>query len=359
MQTVYLIENPLEPATWEKIETEDVRALLTDRFVEWPATARIYEGRRVGQDHDVTPTTEAAVDRLVGYPEVTVVVYPEGPVAIIAAIVVAVAAAVAIAFMMPSVPDLRNTQTSSPNNSLAERSNRPRPNARIPDIFGTLRSVPDMISVPYRVYEDHRELEISYMCIGRGAYDVSDVRDGDTLISDIAGASLAVYGPETSPNNAADVPQLQIGTEISDPIFNVTRLSEVNGQEMKAPNDEAVRADNEIQFADGGIVEAAPGIDFTDYFAIDDEVEIGKATDPGGLVDINAILAAATAEADGFTFATYDPTINFAVGQVISITQAVYTIDVTSDPTGGDLAGGTTVEDYPYDPYSDFDQQPV
>lgn len=349
MQTVYLIENPLEPKTWERLETEDVRALLVDRFLEWPATARIYEGLLVGEDHDITPMTEADVDRLNDYPEVTVIIYPAGPVAVITAIVVAVAAAVAVAFMMPTVPDLRNTQTTSPNNSLAERSNRPRPNARIPDIFGTLRAVPDLISVPYRVYENHRELEISYMCIGRGAYDVSDVRDGDTLISDIAGASIAVYGPDTSPNNLADVPQLLIGTDISDPLFNVTRLSEVNGQEMKAPNDGAVRADQEIRFADGGIVKASGGgIDFTQYFAVDDVIEIGKATDDGTVSTGSAVFAQATAELGGLTFVGYNPSADFSVGQHVSLIGAVYTFDVLS----GDLAASQTVSDYPYDPYN-------
>jgi hypothetical protein len=100
--------------------------------------------------------------------------------------------------LMPKVPSMDNQQAQSPNNGLAARSNRSRPNGRVPDIFGQVRSIPDLIGLPYRVYEEHRELEIAYMCIGHGAYDVTDMRDGDTLLSEIPLASAAVYGLRTA-----------------------------------------------------------------------------------------------------------------------------------------------------------------
>lgn len=359
MQHVRLIDNPFEPATWEEVEVEDVRALLVERYAEWPAGARIYSGP-VGDDHDVTPATPGDVDRLPTFPELTVIVFPEGPTLLIVALVVAVVAAVALVFLLPAIPDLSNVQTGSGNNSLSERQNRPRPNARIPDIFGQVRAIPDMLSVPYRVFENHRELEISYMCVGRGAYEIADVRDGDTLVADIAGSSVAVYAPDTSPNDGSP-PQLQIGTAISDPLFNVSRLNDVNGQVLKAPNDTAVRADQEIKFKDGGIVEAAGGaIDFTDYFEPDDEIEIGNATDTGLTGGPAAIFVAAKGATPGkLIFTGYDPRDDFEVGGKVKLSQAVWV--TTTGGGGGDLGGGTDGggEDNPDYPWNQFPEQPT
>jgi hypothetical protein len=351
MQHVRLIDNPLDPATWEEVEVEDVRAFLAGRYAEWPAGARIYSGP-IGEDHDVTPATPGDVDQLPTYPDLTVVIWPEGPVLLIAAIVVAVVATIALMFLLPSIPDVSNVQTGSGNNSLSERQNRPRPNARIPDIFGQVRSIPDMIAAPYRVFEDHHQLEICYMCIGRGGYVIDDVRDGDTLVADIAGSSVAVYGPNDSPNDGS-TPQLQIGTAISDPVFNVSRLNDVNGQVLKAPNDTSVKADQEIKFKDGGIIEAAGGeIDFTDYFEPDDVIEIGNATDTGQTGAPVAIFAAATGVAPNiFSFSTFDPSAYFEAGQRIVIGQAVWTTTIGGG--GGDLGGGTPGGGGDYPDYPD------
>jgi hypothetical protein len=254
MQLLTIIDNPLDPASWETIETEDARAVIADRFPSWPTAARLYD-EYCAEDRDVTPRTPGDVERLTAYDKLILVVYPEHPgVLLIIAIAAIVVATAAIILLLPKIPDT-NTQTSSSNNSLSERTNKPRPGKRIPDIFGEVRSVPDLLSVPYRIYENDREVEIAYLCIGRGSYAVSDVRDGDTMIDDIAGASVAIYGPYTSPNNMM-APQLQIGTAISDPLFDSRRLNEVNGQTMKAPNDSAVRSDQDIRFADGGLIQA-------------------------------------------------------------------------------------------------------
>ena len=132
----------------------------------------------------------------------------------------AVSAALSIVSMMlaPSPPNqtARNIRSESPNNGLSDRVNRERVNGRIPDIYGTVRSTPDLLCA-HRVFENHVEKEIAYMCIGRGAYEVSDIRDGTTPVADIAGASVAVYGPYTSPNGGQ--PQQVIGNQINVPVL--------------------------------------------------------------------------------------------------------------------------------------------
>lgn len=343
MQHVRLLDNPLDPATWEEVEVEDVRALMVERYPDGlPAGVRFYSGG-IGDDHEITLATPGDFDSLATYDELTMIMFPEGPVALIVAIVAAVVLTIALMFLLPAIPDLSNVQTGSGNNSLSERQNRPRPNARIPDIYGTVRSIPDMLSVPYRVFENHKELEICYMCVGRGAYVIDDVRDGDTLVADIAGASVAIYAPFDSPNGG-DTPQLQIGTAISDPLFNVQRLNEVNGQVLKAPNDTAVRADQEIKFTDGGIIEASGGgIDFRDYFEPDDDIDLGNATGGQQTTPVG-IFADATGSwiSSGvygkFIFTTLDPTDYFTAGQRVRVSQAVWT--TTTGGGGGGVPGG-------------------
>jgi hypothetical protein len=240
MKTVTLALNALDPSEWTTHEVEDIRAFLVERFDEWPVTARIYH-KQVAEVCDVTPTCEADVERLGELDgPFHVVVYPEGPVAIFFAFAaLAVVAVVALAFMaIPQdvpTPAARNTQSKSPNNELSARTNRARPNGRIPEIFGTVRSTPDLVAATYSVFESNREVEFALMCIGRGSYDISDVRDGDTPLDEVRGARVAFYEPGTSPNSGT--PQLSIGGTINDPVLTVVRSASVNGQTLHPPSD--------------------------------------------------------------------------------------------------------------------------
>lgn len=235
MQRVMFIDNPMEPKSWEVLEVEDARALIVERYPAWPQNARIYHGT-VAETNDVTPRSEADVERLTEYDFLAVVVFPEGPlVALIVAVVVAVVATVALMLLLPKIPGLANTQQQSPNNALADRGNRPRLNGRIPDIFGRVRSTPDLIAVPYKVFENNIEKEVAFMCVGRGAYQVSDIRDDTTPISQIDGASVEVYAPFTSPL-ASSVPQLRVGSAITAPVVSAKRSNAVNGQKLDPPS---------------------------------------------------------------------------------------------------------------------------
>lgn len=177
MNTVILCENCFEPDTWETVACDSISALLASRFVKFPETARIYY-KYVAESADVTPYDDASIERLEQLEGTFyVIVYPELPiwaVILIIAIAVAAVAILVIHFLKPS-PSIPNTQQTSPNNSLTERSNQVRINQRIPDIFGEVQSIPDMIMVPYRIFVDNRELEIAYMCVGRGDYTVGSV----------------------------------------------------------------------------------------------------------------------------------------------------------------------------------------
>lgn len=262
---ITLCENALDPSTWETHECEDIRRFLVDHFGAWPKTAKIYLNR-VSKETDVTPYDEGGVERL-GYlnGHFFVVVYPEGfaVIALIVAIALAAVSMVMSFLLRPELPE--NQQQQSPTNSLTNRENRERLGGRIPDIYGTLWVTPDLIGVPYRIFIGNREVEYMYLCIGRGEYDIAQVRDDVTPIEQITGAGCEIYGPNTSPNSG-DAPQLSYGEPINEPIRNVKRYSSINGQSLRAPNASTFKASENVRFTDAGVVEGAGDVDFTDYF---------------------------------------------------------------------------------------------
>lgn len=132
-----------------------------------------------------------------------------------------------------SPSNINRTQQSS-NNSLANRTNEARVLQRIEDIFGLVRAYPSLIQPVYSKYINNKQYEYSYMCIGRGWYDVADVRDGETLLSDIDGTSAEFFNPFTSPNSGS--PFLTIGSAISEPILLVKRSNNITGEVLKARN---------------------------------------------------------------------------------------------------------------------------
>lgn len=173
----------------------------------------------------------------------------------------------------------RNTAAvGSPNNGLSDRENISRIKERIPDIYGKVRSVPDLITPPYTVYINNRQVEYSLSVIGRGDFLVEDIRDGETLLSQITGASAEVYAPGGYPSGS----YLTVGTTIPETIVAVKKSNSVNGQKLLAPNANFVTSLSRFRFFPDGIIEVdnsinpdeQPAIDFTQYFAVDDPVNV-------------------------------------------------------------------------------------
>lgn len=288
MQRLTVIENPFDRSSWSTIMTDDVVAALQQRYARFPETGRLYCGQ-VTKQNDVTPNCEADIDALKYMDEVTAVIYPQGVETLIY-VAIALIAVVALTLATKKVPTAvsRNFQTQSPNNALSGRSNTARVNGRIPDIFGTVRSTPDLIAVPYSVFIDHIEFEYTYMCIGRGQYNItaSTVRDGTTAVSEIEGESVEIYGPNTSPNNTP-TPQLTVGTPIDRLVISAARSKSVNGQTLLAPNDNSsgVNYSGKIGFAFPGYTgnaemanDTGDGGDFTHDFTVGENVRLNTST---------------------------------------------------------------------------------
>lgn len=198
-----------------------------------------------------------------------------------------------------------NRQQESPNNALVNRSNVARINERIPDIGGRINSIPDIIMGSYRKFSGNIEEEVSYYCVGRKELLIEEIKDGDTLVSDIADASAAVYGPFTSPNSG-DSPEIQIGPVISDFVATVRRSVEVGGLILRASNEtpaggftswfsfSTLKVDrfwaNVIaprgMFKDNGTVKSQATVDFTTQwqFLNDDRDPVGSISSiPGSI----------------------------------------------------------------------------
>ena len=134
--------------------------------------------------------------------------------------------------------NLANGQSESPNNSLTDRNNKPRPYERTYDICGTVQSIPNDLMTTYRLFDVAGDVvEYGYYDVGRGYLDTpaTGITDGDTLLSDITGSSAAVYGPFTSPNSGA--PQTVVASAPTENLFITVASNEIDGQVLKAPND--------------------------------------------------------------------------------------------------------------------------
>jgi len=127
--------------------------------------------------------------------------------------------------------DIGTTQLASANNKKLGRSNESRLNGRIPDIYGKVLAVPDLLTKPYIVYKDtgtytlfgdtytnQQAYEISYLCVGRGNISIAN-----TEISSHAGATstIDIYGPNTSPLTSTG----SIGNTFVAPLESVSGFS--------------------------------------------------------------------------------------------------------------------------------------
>lgn len=237
-------------------------------------SVRLYHGNLLDE---VTPKTPQDVDKVMRLNgRIYAVVKPMGLTPLDWAIIgISMLVSVAVAFLMP-MPVMDATsqnQPPSPNNALAARTNKQRLGGRIPDIFGTVWSVPDLIAPTYSVYINNREVEFSYMCVGRGRFNVTEALDDTTPINQVFGSSVYVYAPDDSLN---DTPDFLFGSAMTPDEAALSRLAvkrytSVNGQIMP-PKDNYLTLDKAV-FRAGGIIEQS-GFNFTSQFGVGDALTI-------------------------------------------------------------------------------------
>ena len=254
----------------------DVEQLLMQAFSGGLSeNVRLYHG---DLSKDITPKAPADVDKVMRLDgRIYAVVKPMG-LETLAAIAISVLVSVAVAFLMPmpTMPSQNGSQAPSPNNALASRTNRQRLGGRVPDIFGTVYSVPDLLAVTYSVYIDHKEVEMSYFCVGRGKHHVFNAFDDTTPINQVFGSSVLVYDPDTTLN---DEPAFQFGTAFTpdEAAWSrkvAKRYTSVNGQTLQAPDSYLTVA---TTFKNPNIIETSSSADFRNNFASGDTILIEGA----------------------------------------------------------------------------------
>ncbi|OZI74592.1 host specificity factor TipJ family phage tail protein [Bordetella genomosp. 12] len=337
MTRVYLYRAPDERR--EEFDVDDVLAFLVEQFgPRFPAGGRIMD---LSSGAIVTPRTPEAVLQLQqATGPLLVEVFPREFIslgAVLTALAVSTASIIlsSIFAQDPPTATQRNVQQESPNNGLSERTNRARVNGRIPDVYGKVRSTPDLLAAPYKVFENHVEKEVAYMCVGRGAYDIQDVRDDTTLASEIPGMSVEVFGPNTSPNSGA-APQLRIGNPIGLPVLNVKRCNSVNGQVLQ-PQDVGQVVRRGMVFSSPNVITSQDeDVDFSEFFVPGDVVAIsGAAQYAGAYTYTITIPPGALIVLEGSTSGSIrfsgDHRANWAVGQFVTVSNGT----VTWDAAGG------------------------
>ncbi len=315
--------------------------LISELGPKFPPGSRITD---MATGTNVTPKAADDVLALRSLPGPFVVEVSPGEIGFWTALAVALATSTASMILAsifakePPNATARNVQQESPNNGLSERVNSVRVNGRVPDIYGQVRSTPDLLSPPYKIFENHVEKEVAFMCIGRGAYEIHDVRDDTTLVSEIAGASVEVYAPFTSPNSG-DAPQLRIGNVIGLPVITAKRVNSVNGQVLQPQDFGSVVRRGMVFKSPNQVISQDPDLDFADLFIPGDNILIQNAvqtqgtfsyTPPGGAT----FRSQGTANpAWGEIDFSGDHTADWASGQIVTLSNGYVT---WTDSTGGE-----------------------
>lgn len=263
MKRVHIIHDPYKLDESTVADVENPLEYLKSEFKDgFPEHAKIYKGS-IAVENDITEKLQKD-ELLINLidEDIWVVIFPSDlGIGAIIAIVSAVISAVVSIYMYLTMPQPETAVAKSPNNELSNRVNQLRLNGRVPEIFGTLRSTPDLISAPILYYRDDGiEIEDCLYCVTKGHVNVLDIKDGDTFGATIPEFQAAVYEPNSS---ILDAPQIEVGDAFTD-LPMIGRKSEaVTGQSLDDPTESVIDSvssgtaypqyPNRIYFPAGGL----------------------------------------------------------------------------------------------------------
>ena len=268
MKYVHIIPDVYDKNTWSSTEVEDLCAYLKQQFSVFPEHTKIYHGH-ISEQNDVTPKTPldiVKIQQLEG--DFYVVIYPAF--LWIPFIISVISAAISI-YTFLTMPKPQVSAPQSANNDLASRQNQPRLNGRIPEIFGKLRSTPDLIAAASIYFDEQlREIEECVMVIGRGYHEIHDCREDQTDVNDITGTSVSVYDPHTAINAA---PIYRVGESFLDKPVYTLKSKAINGQTLNMPNDQLIES-NQIYFEYPNLIKHNGTFNFQSLVANQDSIGI-------------------------------------------------------------------------------------
>lgn len=95
----------------------------------------------------------------------------------------------------PSTQSAAALAAASPTYSLQAQGNAARLESAIPEHFGRLVAYPDFAALPYAEFDGNEQYLYQLLCIGRGAYEIEEIRIEDTPIASYNGISYEVVRP--------------------------------------------------------------------------------------------------------------------------------------------------------------------
>ena len=262
MKRIHIIHDPYKLDESTVADVKNPLEYLKSEFKDgFPEHAKIYKGS-IAVENDITEKLQKD-ELLINLidEEMWIVIWPALTGLEIFFIVTAVLSASLSIYMYLTMPQPEIAVAKSPNNELSNRVNQLRLNGRVPDVFGKLRSTPDLISAPILYYRDDGiEIEDCLYCVTKGHVDVLDVKDGDTFGATIPDFQAAVYEPNSS---ILDAPQIEVGAAFTD-LPMIGRKSEaVTGQSLDDPTESVIDSvssgtahpqhPNRIYFPAGGL----------------------------------------------------------------------------------------------------------
>lgn len=231
-----IIHNPNEPQNNTVLYGNNLDAVLRQHFKTFPQGAVLYhtsysEKNRINDIQGFIYNHAVKKD----YQEYILEIEPQLTGFEIAALVALVVSTSLSLYVMFTMPKMKTQAAESSNNELANRGNQNRLGGRVADIYGQVRSYPDLIAESYTYFGlDGVEVERQLLCIGRGYYQIDDLKDAMTKLSDIAGSSASIYDPNTS---LTGTPIYKVGRTFEDLPLEVIKSSSITGQTLEAPED--------------------------------------------------------------------------------------------------------------------------
>lgn len=256
MKRVHIIHDPYKLDESTVADVGNPLEYLKSEFKDgFPEHAKIYKSS-IAVENDITEKLQKD-ELLINLidDDIWVVIWPAW-IQFVFYAVTALTAALSIYMYLTMPKPQQGIDQGSSNNNLGQRQNKVRVGGRVPDIFGTIRSVPDLIAPPLRYFQNNVEIEECLMCIGRGHYQIADVRDGATSIEQINGISISVYDPNQS--LITTNPLYRYGDVLTHEPLTGTQSRSINGQTLLNASSARVVSDA-ITFSYPNIINVATG----------------------------------------------------------------------------------------------------
>lgn len=281
MSQICLINNSLDAKDQKILNSKNVfESFLMIKEVH--PQAKIYKGNPC-PENDVTPSLDnpKSIEYLMSADcDFTIVCDPGELSSVVTWAVGKLFGAAVNAFV--KVPKYKNnSSTGSSNNNLANAENKQRIKERPPRIIGKQKCIPDLVAPAVRYFQDGIEVEELVLNASENHILVSQMKEGDTPVEEIAGKSVTVYDIGQSIVGLNNI--YKIGDDFTEPPIIAKQNQSVNGQTLLPPNDTRFE-DSDMYFQYPNLIRTTGSTGDFDKFVVNETVIINGAN--FGVADI-------------------------------------------------------------------------